>query len=212
MGKINPVIEDDVLAGNAYDKYNTRNPVARRMVDGFLDTACSLLASTGATDVHEVGCGEGLLSLEFADHIANLVQRGSDFSTQVIDAARRNAEQAGRAIEFKVASVYDLNPAHDAAECMVCCEVLEHLEEPDRALRVLARLAQPWLLVSVPREPLWRALNMLRGKYLTAAGNTSGHLQHWSSRSFRRFLEREVEIVEFRRPVPWSMALCRAKQ
>ena len=68
----------------------------------------------------------------------------------------------------------------------------------------------PWAIVSVPREPLWRALNLGRLKYLRDLGNTPGHLQHWSRRSFLSFLERRLEVVAVRSPVPWTMALCRS--
>jgi hypothetical protein len=50
----------------------------------------------------------------------------------------------------------------------------------------MARCAERHLLVSVPREPLWRMLNMARGAYWPALGNTPGHLNHWSRRSFVR--------------------------
>jgi hypothetical protein len=88
---------------------------------------------------------------------------------------------------------------------VVCCEVLEHLTDPARALGVLARLAQPSLIVSVPREPLWRMLNMARGRYWRALGNTPGHLQHWSAPSFLALLEAHVEVREVRMPLPWTM-------
>ena len=45
-----------------------------------------------------------------------------------------------------------------------------------------------WLLVSVPREPLWRGLNLARGSYLRELGNTPGHLNHWSKRRFASLL------------------------
>ena len=94
---------------------------------------------------------------------------------------------------------------------MVCCEVLEHLTDPARALDVLARLAQPNLIVSVPREPLWRMLNIARCRYWQALGNTPGHLQHWSAPSFLGLLEAHVEVREVRTPLPWTMALCRRR-
>lgn len=92
---------------------------------------------------------------------------------------------------------------------MVCCEILEHLTDPARALGILARLAQPHLIVSVPREPLWRMLNVARGRYWRVLGNTPGHLQHWSAASFLGLLEGRVEVREVRTPLPWTMALCR---
>ena len=75
---------------------------------------------------------------------------------------------------------------------------------------MLARLARPWLIASVPREPLWRALNLARLSYVGALGNTPGHLNHWSKRGFVRFLDERFEVVEVRSPIPWTMALCRA--
>ena len=65
------------------------------------------------------------------------------------------------------------------------------------------------LLVSVPREPLWRALNMARGAYLTDLGNTPGHVNHWSRRGFEALLSRHGEVVETRSPFPWTMTLVR---
>jgi Methyltransferase domain len=93
---------------------------------------------------------------------------------------------------------------------IVCCEVLEHLEDPEAALETIARLARPWAIVSVPREPMWRALNLARLSYVSRLGNTPGHLQHWSRRGFVRFLERRLELVELHSPLPWTIALCRS--
>ena len=83
--------------------------------------------------------------------------------------------------------------------------MLEHLDDPERALDVLAGLARPWLIASVPREPLWRALNLARLSYVGELGNTPGHLNHWSKRDFVRFLTRRFEVVEVRSPTPWTM-------
>jgi hypothetical protein len=87
---------------------------------------------------------------------------------------------------------------------------MEHLGDPDAALETVARLARPWAIVSVPREPLWRALNLGRLRYMSALGNTPGHLNHWSRRRFARFIERRLELVELHSPLPWTMALCRS--
>jgi hypothetical protein len=87
--------------------------------------------------------------------------------------------------------------------------VLEHVPDPEHTVAEMARVASRWLLVSVPREPLWRALNMARGAYLRDLGNTPGHLNHWSKRSFVSLLSRHGEVVEARSPFPWTMLLVR---
>ena len=194
--------------GNVYDKYATRNPIERRLVDGFLEQVCELSDRSGASEAHEVGCGEGEISLLLARR--GLRVRGSDVSAEVISEARRRSQAAGVDVFYRAAPISELRPDRDAAELIVCCEVLEHLEDPEGGLDVVARLARPWLLVSVPREPIWRALNLARGKYLRDLGNTPGHLGHWSRRRFLELLRSRVEVVEVRSPLPWTMALCRA--
>jgi hypothetical protein len=72
----------------------------------------------------------------------------------------------------------------------------------------MRRVARRHLLVSVPREPLWRALNLARGAYVADLGNTPGHVNHWSRRAFERLLAGYGK-VEIRTPFPWTMALVR---
>jgi SAM-dependent methyltransferase len=193
--------------GNVYDKYATRNPVARRLMTRFLGDLDELVARTGAHRAHEVGCGEGELSIRLAG--AGMAVRGTDAFANVIEEARSRAAEAGVQVGFEAVEVEELDPGRGAAELILCCEVLEHLPDPEAALEVLSSLARPWLIASVPREPLWRGLNLARLSYVGSLGNTPGHLNHWSKRGFGRFLERRFEVVEVRSPLPWTMALCR---
>lgn len=201
------VVEDNVVAGNVYDKYGTRNPIAAAMMRGFLSSFRTLVRETHAREAHEVGCGEGHLAASLAALVDRV--RASDFSQQIIERAK--AQPGAERIDFAVKSVYDLDPDVDHADLIVCCEVLEHLEDPDRALAVLSQLARPHLIVSVPREPLWRGLNLARLKYVRRLGNTPGHVNHWSRRGFIRFLERHVDVEHVSTPLPWTMVRCRAR-
>ena len=65
------------------------------------------------------------------------------------------------------------------------------------------------LNLPVPREPLWRLLNMARGAYWPALGNTPGHLNHWSKVGFHSLLTRYGTVQEVRTPFPWTMLLVR---
>ena len=200
--------ERGIVVGNVYDKLGTRNPIARALVRGFMASFDALLAESGAREVHEVGCGEGSLAARL--RAKGLIVRGSDFSETIIAEARHRHGAAG--IRFEVKSIYDLAPDADAASLVVCCEVLEHLEEPERALAKLAAIVRDWCILSVPREPIWRLMNLARGKYWRDWGNTPGHLQHWSSRSFLALIERHFEVVRVHRPLPWTMVLCRPRR
>jgi 2-polyprenyl-3-methyl-5-hydroxy-6-metoxy-1,4-benzoquinol methylase len=193
--------------GNVYDKYGSANPIERRLMARFMSDLDELVDRTGAREAHEVGCGEGEVSIRLARR--GIRMRGTDAFPEVLEEARARAAAAGVEIEFEATPIEHLDPERHAAELVVCCEVLEHLQDPARGLEMLAELARPWLIASVPREPLWRALNLARLSYVGALGNTPGHLNHWSKRGFERFLAERFEIVEVRSPLPWTMALCR---
>jgi ubiquinone/menaquinone biosynthesis C-methylase UbiE len=198
-----------VEGGNFYDKYSSGNPVERRLVGAFKDAVSELAELTGAREAHEIGCGEGEISLMLAR--AGLRVRGSDVSDEVIAEARSRAALASLDVDFKVAPIQALDSSEDSAELIVSCEVLEHLDDPEAGLDAIQRLARPWAILSVPREPLWRALNLARFKYLGALGNTPGHLQHFTRRSFLRLCETRFEVVEARSPIPWTIVLCRVR-
>jgi SAM-dependent methyltransferase len=200
--------EDGILIGNQLDKSQLSNPIARRMVAGFDAALFALIAASqpAPRTVHEVGCGEGRLSRRLRDHLRVPI-RASDFSRELV---AENLARAEPGIEYVVRSIYDLEPATDAAELIVCCEVLEHVERPEEALASLRRLGAPAYILSVPREPLWRALNLVRGKYLGAWGNTPGHLNHWSRGGFVGFLAGGgFQIERCLGPLPWTMVLGR---
>ncbi|MBB3395044.1 methyltransferase domain-containing protein [Rhizobium sp. BK060] len=197
------------IPGNYYDKYHTRNPIARYLMNGFLQSFDELTEIAGTRRAYEVGCGEGNLSLRLHDRGWDV--RGSDLERVSVDEANAQCAERGIEAKFDVRSLFDLTPEQASTELVVCCEVLEHVPETERALSVLRSLAKPYLIISVPREPIWRVLNLARGKYFKAFGNTPGHIQHWSSSSFIKLLEKTMNVVEVRRPLPWTMVLCRCE-
>ena len=88
-------------------------------------------------------------------------------------------------------------------------ESLEHVGDPESALREMARVARDHVPISVPREPLWRALNLFRGAYPRTLGNTPGHVHHWSRHGLLDLLRRHGQVVAVRAPMPWTMVLLR---
>ena len=155
------ITQDGVVIGNSFDKYGSRNPLVRWMMNGFDAALSELVRKLQPAEIHEVGCGEGYWTMRWAAE--KIAARGSDFSSTVIDIARANAAERGLPAEmFSARSIYDLDPATDAAELVVCCEVLEHLEHPEKALERLSALARPHLILSVPREPLWSGVREIR--------------------------------------------------
>jgi ubiquinone/menaquinone biosynthesis C-methylase UbiE len=191
------------IVGNVYDKYGTKNPIALRLMAGFLDSATGLFNRVAPSSVLEVGCGEGHLAQHLLDRA---VRRPVRFEACDLELGQI-APGLDSMIVFKAASAYELPYADDEFELLVCCEVLEHLEHAARALGEFERVASKAVLLSTPREPLWRALNIARGKYLTALGNTPGHIQHFSRCTLSSLVAQRFHIAEVRTPIPWTMLL-----
>src|ERR1700678_1046691 len=124
-------------------KHQTSNPNSRALVHGFLREIMDLVAVTGASQAHEVGCGEGQITGLLAQR--GLAVRGSDLSVEDLAVARVEAARVGLDIEYYRRSVYELDPATDAAELVLCCEEVEHLTDTEAALRNLAGLAKQHL-------------------------------------------------------------------
>ncbi len=201
------VSSDGVVTGNTYDKYGSSNPLVRRLVDGFERSLDGLLDRAAPASLLDVGCGEGVLVHRWALRLPEARLVGIDLEEPSIQAGW--AERPAPNLSYKVMRAENLPFADGEFDLASAIEVLEHVPDPEHTLAEMARCAQRHLLVSVPREPLWRALNMARGAYWTALGNTPGHLNHWSKRSFTRLLGRYGEVAEVRSPFPWTMLLVR---
>ena len=209
LGPLRDVVETTgIVVGNAFNKYDSKNPIVNRLMLGFRTSLTDLVETVHPNCIHEVGCGEGFWVNEW--NSVGIQARGTDFSSKVIKIAQENAFESKLSPDlFDVRSIYELDPEIDRADLVVCCEVLEHLDNPTAALEMLGTVASPYLIVSVPREPLWSLMNMARGKYLSNFGNSPGHIQRWSQRRFVQLVAQFFDIQELRAPTPWTMLLCR---
>jgi 2-polyprenyl-3-methyl-5-hydroxy-6-metoxy-1,4-benzoquinol methylase len=201
------VDESGVVTGNTYDKYGSTNPVVKRLMANFERTLAELFQQAAPTSLLDVGCGEGVLIHEWAQQIAPARVVGIDLEEPSIQAgwAQRQAPN----LEYKVMHAENLPFADGEFDMATAIEVLEHVPDPAHTVAEMARCAERHLLVSVPREPLWRGLNVARGAYLKELGNTPGHVNHWTKRSFVELLGRHGQVVEARSPFPWTMLLVR---
>jgi SAM-dependent methyltransferase len=197
----------EVPTGNTFDKYGSSNPVVKRLMAGFHAQLDELWEQAAPESVLDVGCGEGVLTHEWAEKLGDKRIVGIDLD----DAGLRGEwEKRKRAnLEFRVQEATTLPFADDEFDLACAIEVLEHVPEPETTLAEMARVAQRQLLVSVPREPLWRGVNMARGAYLKDLGNTPGHVNHWSKGAFVSLLGRYGTVEEARSPFPWTMLLVR---
>jgi SAM-dependent methyltransferase len=204
------VDREGTVTGNTYDKYGSTNPVVRRLMAGFEGTLHELFRQADPWSLLDVGCGEGVLTHQWAQRLGDDRRVvGIDLDDPALHAewAKRTAPN----LSYRVMKAENLPFADDEFDTATAIEVLEHVPDPEHTVAEMARVAQRWLLVSVPREPLWRALNLARGAYWKDLGNTPGHVNHWSKRSFVTLLSRHGEVVQARSPFPWTMLLVRLR-
>lgn len=185
-------------------KHTSGNPLQRLLLQRFHHTAAALVAQTRAQAVLDAGCGEGFAMQQvFHNYAASVV--GVDASL----GALHLADQLNPHYNFVDGNVLRLPFAMASFDLVVCMEVLEHLAEPMHGLAELCRVSRRSLLLSVPHEPWFRGANFLRGKNVSAWGNDPGHINHWSARTFARFVSNQCHIEAQRQSFPWTLMLCR---
>ena len=205
----------DAATGNTDEDFRTKyvktNVITRRLLAGFFSGIGDLLKQPGLESVRsamEVGCGEGFSTQKLRDLLPrDCALRASDVEQRLVDEARQN--NPGLLIERE--SIYELPHPDGAFDVVFVLEVLEHLDDPARALAEVCRVSNKWVIASVPRDPIWRVLNLARLKYITALGNTPGHINHWSASGFQQFVERRAPVRARRTPLPWTMVLAEVK-
>ena len=196
-----------VPTGNTFDKYGSTNPVVRRLMANFEGTLGELFTQAAPESVLDVGCGEGVLTHQWAEALGERRIVGIDLEDAKLQAEWETRRRPN--LEYRTMLAENMPFADGEFDIACAIEVLEHVPDPAHTVAEMARVARRHLLVSVPREPLWRMLNMARGAYLSDLGNTPGHVNHWSKRSFVRLLSQHGEVVEKRSPFPWTMLLVR---
>jgi len=201
--------EQAVPTGNTFDKYGSTNPVVRRLMSGFEGALHELFTRAAPDSVLDVGCGEGVLSARWAEQLGSGRVVGIDLEDPKLRAEWETRQRAN--LEFRAMSAEHLPFGDDEFDLAAAIEVLEHVPDPEQTLAEMVRVAARHVLVSVPREPLWRALNVARGAYVRDLGNTPGHVNHWSKRGFAALLERHGQIIDARSPFPWTMVLVRVR-
>jgi ubiquinone/menaquinone biosynthesis C-methylase UbiE len=200
-------VTTSVPTGNTYDKYASTNPIERRLMASFLATLDRTLPATSPTSVLEVGAGEGEVAGRVRTRFPGAFVAGLDLPDDGLGAHWRARDLAGVFGEDTALPFPD-----GAFDLVLAIEVLEHVPAPDAALAELARVARHDVVVSAPREPLWRVANVARGRYVRAWGNTPGHVHHWGRRAFVQLVGRHLDVRAVFSPLPWTMVAARTRR
>jgi len=91
--------------------------------------------------VLDVGCGGGILSEEFARIGCRVT--GIDPSAPSLETARQHAAAQGLPIDYRQASGESIPFETGAFDVVICCDVLEHVNDLEKTLREAARVLKP---------------------------------------------------------------------
>lgn len=195
--------------GNYFDKYHSKNPFIKIVMKNFFHSFDIMLNSINIIQgrILEAGCGEGNISsfLQKKYKAKNVSIDAFDISEKII----LDAKQSNSGINYFVYDILEPFRSVIKYDLIICSEVLEHLEYPEKAINNLKELGD-FYIFSVPYEPIWRIVNMIRGKYLKDLGNTPGHIQHFTKNKFKEMLTKSgIQIIKYSTPFPWQMVLCK---
>jgi 2-polyprenyl-3-methyl-5-hydroxy-6-metoxy-1,4-benzoquinol methylase len=187
-------------------KHESRNPLQRRLIRSFHDQILSCVGLASPSRILEIGCGEGYVLAEIQRARLDTHLIGIDQSEAAIEAAKRRVAPPA---ELHVGDAREMTSTFEGGrpDLVLMLEVLEHLEDPVKMLDDLAALTSRYVLLSVPREPIFRSMNLLRLKNVRDLGNDPEHVNHWNARAFVDFVNSRFEIVTTRRPFPWTVVL-----
>lgn len=182
-----------------YHKYTSKNPLKKFFINRFLDTLISLIAFLSPQKILDAGCGEGFILHKLYEHKIGKTLEGIDSSGIAI----KTGKKIHSFLDLKIADIYNLPYKNNSFDLVVCTEVLEHLENSKAALNDILRVSSRYLLLTVPNEPWWTLFNY------TKWGKDIGHINHWSSSSFQKFITNNssLRILKVKHPFPWTMIL-----
>lgn len=187
-----------------YTKYIDKNPLQKLLIGNFFNALLGSLKNLKADRILDVGCGEGVGLNHLQSKNIGKYLEGIDYSKEALILAKKFYPS----LKFRQGDIYKLPYRENEFDLIICSEVLEHLDKPEKAVGEMKRVTNKFLLFSVPNEPIFRAANFFRGRYIKNFGNTPGHVNHWSKSSFIDFLRsQEIKIISVKTPFPWLLVL-----
>ena len=195
-----------------YRKHTHKNPIQRLLLGNFFRNLTNLIASRKVDSILDVGCGEGFTLNRLKENQIGKNLEGIEYLKAAIELGKKTYPD----IKITEGSIYELPYKDNSFDLVLCTEVLEHLEDPEKGLKELVRVSKKYLVISVPNEPFFMLAQLIRGKNWSRFGNDIEHINHWTMFGFPKFIKknskslpagRQVKILSRRFPFAWTMLL-----
>ena len=186
-------------------KHTAKNPLQKFLINKFFDMLLHEAKKTKPQSVVDVGCGEGFTLERLRQNKIGHELVGIDF----LDRAIKIGKKLHPKLSLLPGTIYHIPFKDNSFDLVICTEVLEHLEHPEKALAELQRVTKGTCIISVPHEPWFRIANFLRGKNISRWGNDIEHIQHWSRRGINALVGKYFSVNEIKNPFPWTMVIAK---
>lgn len=191
-----------------YRKHTASNPLQKFLIGRFFNTLVKETEKIQPNTILDVGCGEGFTLEKF--RLAGIGKElvGIDFSNDAINIGKKTHPD----LKLQPGTIYHIPFKPSSFDLVVCTEVLEHLEFPEKALDQLEKVTKKYCIISVPHEPWFMLANFLRGKNLSRWGNDIEHINHWSRKGIAGLIRTKFDILEIRQPFPWTIIVAHKRK
>jgi 2-polyprenyl-3-methyl-5-hydroxy-6-metoxy-1,4-benzoquinol methylase len=192
-----------------YKKHTHKNPIQRLLLNNFFRNLVNLTTAKTVDSILDVGCGEGFTLNRLKENGIGKKLEGIEYLDTAIALGRKTYPD----IKITKGNIYELPYKDNEFDLVLCTEVLEHLEKPEKALKELVRVSRKYLVISVPNEPFFMLAQLIRGKNWSRLGNDIEHINHWTMFGFPQFVKKNsrVKILAKRFPFAWTMVLLEKK-
>lgn len=195
-------------------KYSSRFAPKRILIDKFNEHLLEkiyLFSYNAPTPVRilDAGCGEGFITKMIKDKIQHSDIIGIDGAREALEEAQRRSPD----VKFLWSDILKLQFSDKYFDIVVCCEVLEHLKNPESAIVELQRVASKMLIFTVPLEPWFRIGNFISLHNISRLGNPVDHINHWTMSKFKKYMSKFMGDYDCNWSIsfPW-IVLCACKK
>lgn len=186
------------------ERYESRNPLLRALMDRFLREIVLLAGSIEVKKILDLGCGEGFVINKLLESYPNIEITGLDLNAKALDLAQR----LNPGIEFIREDIYTFPCEKKIFDLVMAIEVLEHMKKPEEVLNKISKLTRKYALLSIPHEPFFKISNFIRGKNILRFGNDPEHINNWTKEQFLKLLKKnKFKILKTVTPFPWVIVL-----
>lgn len=155
--------------------------------------------------IADVGCGEGILLEKLKKQFRGKKLSGIDFDEENIEICKKH----GLNVHF--GSVYDLPLEDKSVDCVIFSEVIEHLDQPEKAVSEIKRILNKdgLLILLFPNDRIFKISRLLMLMFKEAFYNT-GHVRQWTPRQIRKLLQELGFAIVIQKNLPfifWPISL-----